>query len=437
LPQPLHIHGLRLLDPALGRDATGDLCLAEGRIVAPQPAARSIRGEGLVLVPGLLDAHVHFRDPGDTLAEDLASGSRAAARGGFTRVVTMPNTRPACDTPALVRRQLNPALAVTILPAACLTLGRLGATVADLPALAAAGAAAFTDDGSTVADDDVMLAAMRQARALGRPVLDHAMDPRLTGPAVIRDSPLARLLALPLLDPEAEVAAVRRDIRLARAAGCALHIQHVSCAGSLAAIAAAQREGLPVTAEATPHHLLLAAEDIVADDGNLRMNPPLGSRADRAALRAAVRDGTVAMLATDHAPHVPATKAKGYALAPSGVIGLETALGVTLQALAIESGMPLLDYFARWTTAPARLLGLPPPSLAADGRPADFALLDLETPWTVAPNRFASRSRNTPFDGMRLRGRAVMTMCAGRLTWLDPDWPGAAAVAECLEMQAP
>lgn len=432
MQQALHIHGLRMLDPALGRDTRADLWVAEGRIVAPRSSARSIAGDGLALVPGLMDAHVHFRDPGDTRAEDLVSGSRAAARGGFTRVVTMPNTRPPCDTPDLVRRQLDPALAVAILPSACLTQGRRGDAVADLPALAAAGAAAFTDDGSTVADDGVMLAAMRQARALGLPVLDHAIDPRLAGRGVIRDSPLARRLSLPLLDPEAEVAAVRRDIRLARAAGCALHIQHVSCAGSLAAIRAAQREGLPVTAEATPHHLLLAAEEIAADDGNLRMNPPLGSRADRAALRAAVLDGTVGLLATDHAPHAPATKNRGYAPAPSGVIGLETAVGAAFQALALESGMPLLDFFARWTTAPARLLGLPPPSLAADGRPADFALLDLETPWTVVADRFASRSRNTPFAGMRLRGRAVMTMCAGRITWLDPDWPGAAAVAAAL-----
>ncbi len=435
--RPLHIRGLRLLDPALGHDETAELGVADGRIVAAPHSAQEIQGQGLVLVPGLMDVHVHFRDPGDTEAEDLASGSRAAARGGFTRVLTMPNTRPPCDTPALVRRQIDPSLAVAILPSACLTRGRNGAAVADLPALAAAGAAAFTDDGNTVADDDVMLAAMRQARAVGRPVLDHAIDPRLSGPLLIRDSPLARRLTLPIMDPEAEVAAVRRDIRLAHLAGCALHIQHVSCAGSLAAIRSAQSDGLPVTAEATPHHLLLAAEDILADNGNLRMNPPIGSRADRAALRAAVLDGTVAMLATDHAPHTPATKARGYAPAPAGVIGLETALGVTFQALVIESGMPLLDYFARWTAAPARLLGLPPPSLAADGSPADFTLLDLDTPWTVASNRFASRSRNTPFEGLRLRGRAVMTMCAGRLTWLDAEWPGAAAVAACLERPAP
>ncbi|MDD5707776.1 MAG: dihydroorotase [Kiritimatiellae bacterium] len=427
----IQLYGVRVVDPCAGRDAVGDVCIAGGRLVAPCAAAQRVAADGLALLPGLTDVHVHFRDPGGIQAEDLASGSHAAARGGFTRVVTMPNTQPPCDAPELVRRQLDPALPVRILPSACLTRARRGAQPADMASLAATGAVAFTDDGSTVADDAVMAAAMRAARATARPVMDHAIDPHLAGDGIVRDSPLARRLALPVMDPEAEVAAVRRDIRLARESGCRLHIQHVSCAGSLEAIRAAQRAGLPVTAEATPHHLLLAAEDLVEDDGNWRMNPPLGSRADREALRAAVLDGTVGILATDHAPHAPDTKCQGYARAPSGVIGLETALGVTYLALVEQAGQTLLDLVARWTVGPVRLLGLPPPSLAADGQPADLTLVDFATPWTVEPARFAGKSRNCPFAGMRLRGRPLMTVCGGRLTWLDPSWAAADAVRRC------
>ncbi len=425
----LQVVGARIVDPAAGRDAVGDVAVEDGFLTEAGGKAVTLDGRGLLLLPGLLDVHVHFRDPGDPAAGNLAAGARAAARGGFTRVVTMPNTCPPCDTPELVRRQIDADLDARVLPAACLTRGRRGAEVADLATLAAAGAVAFTDDGSMVVDDAVMAAAMRLACSLGRPVLDHALDPRLAGEGIIRDSPLARRLALPLLDPRAESSAVRRDIRLARETGCALHVQHVSCAESLAAIRAAQREGLPVTAEATPHHLLLAADEIVADDGNLRMSPPLGSRADREALRAAVLDGTVAVLATDHAPHPPATKARGYAQAPPGVIGLETAVAATWQALVLEEGMPPAAFAACWTTAPARLLGLPPPTLAP-GRPADLVLLDFETPWVVRPERFAGQARNCPFAGMTMRGRARLTFREGRMTWLDPDWPGAKAVRQ-------
>jgi dihydroorotase len=421
-PAGILIADVRVFDPARGADEARDLLIVSGRIAAegerPPRGAVRIDGRGLAVAPGFWDLHVHFRDPPGTGAECLASGAAAAARGGFTRVVTMPNTVPACDTPEAVARQAEAALPVRILPSACLTRGREGREAADLAALAAAGACAFTDDGSTVADDAVMTEAMRRARAAGKPVLDHAVNPALLG--IIRDGPLARRLGLPVMPPEAEVAAVKRDIALARATGCRLHLQHLSCAGSVDALRAAQREGLTVTAEATPHHLALSVEDTVADNGHFRMNPPLGNRDDVRALRAAVLDGGITALATDHAPHAAATQERGFRAAASGVIGLETAVGVTHAVLVEREGMDALAWVSRWTTGPARVLGLEPPDLRP-GAPADCVLLDLATPWIVDPARFASRSRNCPFAGWTLHARPLLTFAAGRVAWRAPE----------------
>lgn len=423
--QPLLIERVRVIDPAARRDEVIDLFLNDGRI-EPLPAslpAKTCRvaGDGLVATPGFWDLHVHFRDPGNPAAETLASGSRAAAAGGFTHVVTMPNTTPACDAPDLLRRQFDLSLPVHILPAACVTTGRAGRTVADLETLAASGAAAFTDDGSMVANPALMTDALRRASRLRRVVMDHAVLPALAGPGVIRACETAARLGLPIFPPDAEVAAVVQDIQLARETQVAIHIQHISCAGSIEAIRAAQHAGVMVSGEATPHHLAIAAEDIAADDGNLRMAPPLGNRADRRALRAAALDGTLAAFATDHAPHAPETKAHGYLQAPSGVIGLETAAGVTYTLMVESEGMSLLDWVARWTTGPAAILGFQPPALTA-GQPAELALFDLATPWQVDPARFQSRSRNCPFIGWTLQGRAILTICGGRVSWLAPDW---------------
>ena len=424
-PPPVLLERVRVIDPAARRDEVADLLVAGGRLVSlpaklPAGTCRLACG-GLVATPGLWDLHVHFRDPGNPTAETLESGSRAAAAGGFTRVVTMPNTTPACDTPVLLRRQLDHAWPVRIMPSACITSGRAGKTVADLEALAAAGAIAFTDDGTMVADPALMTDALHRANRLHRVVMDHAVLPALAGAGVIRACDAATRFKLPIFPPQAEVDAVAQDIRLARATGAAIHIQHISCAAAIDAIRAAQRDNLRVSGEAAPHHLAIAAEDIAADDGNLRMAPPLGSRGDVRALRAAVLDGTLAAFATDHAPHAPETKAHGYLQAPSGVIGLETAVGVTYSLMVGVEGMSPTAWVARWTTGPAAILGLPPPTLAADA-PLDLALFDMAAPWRVDPTRFQSQSRNCPFAGWVLHGRAVLTFCAGRLSWLAPDW---------------
>ena len=267
-------------------------------------------------VPGLIDVHVHFRDPGVPEAETRASGAAAAAAGGFAHVVTMPNTTPAGDNVAWLREQIEDvSLPVGIWPSACITKGRLGREVADLESLAAAGAVAFTDDGSFVSDAHVMESAMRRAATLGIPVMQHAVVPELLAGGVMRDCPVARRYGLPVMPPEAETEAVRRDIALVRVTGCALHVQHISCAGTVELIRDARREGLPVTGEATPHHLLLSCDDIPADDANWKMAPPLGTREDVAAIREGVKDGTLGIFATDHAPHPAAKMTGGFRVA--------------------------------------------------------------------------------------------------------------------------
>jgi dihydroorotase len=261
-----------------------------------------------------------------------------------------------------------------------------------------------------------MREAMTRAFRVGKTVFDHAVVPNLAKDGVIRESALAKKLNLPIFPPEAEVEAIARDIRLCRETKCTLVIQHISTAAGVDLVCKARAEGLPVHAEASPHHLALAVEDIPGDDGNWRMNPPLGNREDRAAIRRGVLDGTLSLFATDHAPHTFESKSKGFAKAPFGVIGLETAIGVTWKAMVEEEGMSALDWVTRWTLSPAMILRQPFASLQA-GQPADLVVIDPSTPWVVSPEKFRSLSRNCPFVGQTLHARAVMTVCNGRTTW--------------------
>jgi len=415
----LILEGGRLLDPAAGTDVCGDVILADGQVVSALPRNRPetrIDLAGAWVLSGLLDLHAHFREPGGEASETLETGARAAARGGFTRVVTMPNTSPPMDDPERLARQIaaSATLPVDLLPAVCCTRGRAGREPADLRALHACGARAFTDDGSMVADDTVMEQVMRLAVALDGVVMDHAVVPERAAGGVIRAGRLADQLGLPVFPDAAETEAVARDLRLCRATGCRTHLQHLSCAGSVALLRAARREGIPVSAEATPHHLLLALEDIPGDDADWKMNPPLGTRADIRALRAAVLDGTIDCLATDHAPHAAFLKEGGFRRAMFGVLGLETAVGATLQALVVEEDLPPLAWAAAWTLAPARVLRLPPPALAPGSR-ADLCVVRPGN-WTVRAADLASRSRNSPFLGRELFGRVELTLRAGRIT---------------------
>ncbi|MBP5227305.1 MAG: dihydroorotase [Kiritimatiellae bacterium] len=408
--------GVRVVDPASGRDEIADFAVRDGMILASGADTAGLPCEearGKILVPGFWDVHVHFRDPGNPDAETRATGARAAAAGGFTHVVTMPNTTPAGDSAAWLREQLEDAsLPIAVHPSACVSRGRKGEEPVDFDALAAAGAAAFTDDGNMVVSEDVMRTAMTACARLGKPVMDHAVVPAIARGGVIRDTPLARRLGLPVFPPEAEIEAARRDIRLCEETGCRLDIQHVSCAGTVALIREARARGLPVTGEATPHHLALAAEEIPDDNAAYKMNPPLGLRADVKAIREGVLDGTLSLFATDHAPHTAVAKAKGFAGAPFGIIGLETAIGVTWNVMVEGAGLPVLEWVRRWTCNPAALLGLPPPTLAA-GSLADFVLVDPCVERVVDPGTFVSKSVNTPFAGWTLHAVPVLTVWKG------------------------
>lgn len=322
--------------------------------------------------PGFVDVHVHFRDPGVPTAETTASGLEAARRGGMAAVVTMPNTLPPIDTPESVAAHVSEG-DVLLLTSACITRGRLGREVSDLEALAAAGAAFFTDDGTYVADAKVLEAAMRRAHALDRVVSQHALAPGLS-----------------------EADCIRRDLSICRVTGCRYHVQHISTAEGVALVRAAQSEGLPVTAEATPHHLLLCRDDIVNEDGNFKMAPPLATSEDRAEVRRAVKDG-VLMFATDHAPHPAASKNCGYAKAANGIIGLETAVAITYRAMVEEDGMSVDAWAEAWWKMP---LGILPKGTVVSGK-TKVALY--AEPYAVDVSAFASLSRNCPYDGMRFR----------------------------------
>ncbi len=421
------IRGGRLCDPGTGQDTLGDLYIAGGRIVTgardgPGPM-EEIDARGLVVAPAFIDLHVHLREPGDEGAETIASGSRAAVRGGFATIVAMPNTRPPVDSPEQVARMQDLATRaglLEVLPAACLTRHRAGRELVDYHALAAAGAVAFTDDGNTVPDPDLMRRAMEQARACGCPIFDHAELPAGAPHGVAHAGGWAQRHGLPGIPAEAEVRAVARDVELAQATGAQVHLQHLSTAEAIGLLRAAQARGVAASAEATPHHLFFADEDMDPQDANFKMNPPLRSAADREALRQAVAEGAISVLATDHAPHPAAAKARGFLAAPFGVIGLETAMAATYTILVASGRMRIMDWLRRWTVGPAAVLGRPAPSLQP-GAPANLVLLDLRTEWAVGPGGFASLSRNSPFLGLRLAGQVACTIVGGRLVYQRPD----------------
>jgi len=416
------IHGARVLDPSERRDEIADVAIVDGLIALPSSLPRdanAVDAEGLVVTPGLIDLHVHLREPGNEGAETIASGLAAAAAGGFTRIVMMPNTVPPMDRPERIRWALERARIcgrARMMATACISKERAGKCVADLPALHEAGAAAFTDDGATVPDESTMEQAMRIAAELDIPVMDHALDPILAGRGVMHRGHRSEKLGMEGIHSEAEIVVVRRDIELCRRTGCRVHIQHVSSAEAVDLLRQAHDEGLPVSGEVTPHHLALTDADVDPHNADHKMSPPLRTGRDRDALAAGAADGTLAAFATDHAPHCSLDKAKGFRHAPFGVIGLETAVGVTYSETVRRGLLSVMSWLERWTSGPAAVVGIEPPAIRPGG-PADLAILDLSSQWTVSRDRFLSKSRNTPFDGKTLIGRAIMTFCGGVPTW--------------------
>lgn len=421
------IRGARLLDPASGRDELLDLEFEEGAIAAvgarlPGIPEEVIEAQGLWLAPGLVDLHAHLREPGQEYKEDLESGTRAAAAGGYTTLCCMANTDPVNDCVAVtdaIRRRARQVAQVRVEIVAAATQGLRGEVMTEMHELARAGVVGFSDDGAVIADAGTMRRVMEYARGVGRPVIVHCEDPSLRGTGVAHEGAHATCSGLPGSPAEAETILVARDLELARLTGAHVHIAHVSAARSVELIREAKAAGARVTAEVTPHHLALTDEATRSYDTNTKMAPPLRTARDREALREGLTDGTLDCVATDHAPHAPFEKDVEFVEAPFGVIGLETALPVILD-LVREGRLTPLEALGRLSTHPARVFGLRAGALEI-GAPPDLVLIDPDRAWKVTPARLRSRSKNSPFLGRELRGRAVRVWVGGRCVHADEE----------------
>jgi dihydroorotase len=411
-----------------------DIALEGGRVVeiakglSRRPAQRVINAQGLIATPGLIDPHVHLREPGNERAETIASGTWAGVSGGFTALCCMPNTTPALDNDVMVRFVLERAEATghcRVFPVAAATKDRKGVELAELELMARAGAVGFSDDGDCVASSQMMQRVLTTARATGRCFMQHCQDHDLSRGGVMHAGEVASRLGLGGWPRAAEEIIIDRDVRLNTPIGCAYHVQHMSSGGSAEIVRRARAAGQPVTCEVTPHHLLLTCDLIEQHsyDTRFKMNPPLRERSDAAALLDAVADGTVTVLGTDHAPHTSETKLVPFDAAAFGIVGLETALALYIKAL-IEPGV--IDWprlIAMMTTAPAALCGLdrPMPGFSCGlgrlqaGGPADLTLIDPSATWTINADDLVGKSKNSPFIGQRVRGRSVATVVAGHV----------------------
>ncbi len=440
---PAFISGGRIIDPWQNLDATGDVLLQDGRIVWARAAsgddsqvpanARRIEAEGMVVTPGFIDLHCHLREPGQEHKETIETGTRAAARGGFTTVCAMPNTEPPLDTPELVKSVIRSAVSggsVRVLPIGTITVGRAGRELADLSGLAAAGAALLSDDGTAVADDNVMRAAFVESARLGLPLSQHSEDPEVIGSAVAHAGEPARELGLPAAPAEAETNIVERDLHLLKQAGGHLHVAHVSTAGAARLLRDARERGLSVTSEVTPHHLTLTDRALLGERGpqygwpngpvadtSLRVNPPIRSEEHVNAMVDALREGVIDAIATDHAPHSAQDKAGKFVDAAPGISVFETAFGLLMTALVHTGRLDLPTLIDRLTLGPARVIGAAADTLGlrglTAGATADVVVLDPDRAWTVRAEDFLSRGKNTPLEGCELRGMVTHTFVSG------------------------
>lgn len=424
----LLIKGGRLLDPVQGTDAVGDVLVVDGHIAATGAGLKAEGGkvldaDGLVVTPGLVDIHSHLREPGQEHKEDIASGTRAAARGGYTTVCAMPNTVPPIDTAAAVSFVLGRARetgAVRVLPIGAVSKGQKGEELAELGDMALAGAVAFSDDGHPVTNGELMRNALTYARPFKRPIISHCEDKQLAADGVMHLGYWSSVVGLRGQPAAAEEAMASRDVLLAGCTGGRLHLAHVSTNGALAAVRRAKAAGLRVTAEATPHHLLLTDEAVAKYqyDTDTKVNPPLRDQAHVDALRAALADGSIDAIATDHAPHHLDDKEVEYNYAAFGISGLETAFALIYTQLVEGGVIDLVTAVRLLTLGPARCLDLKAGTLEV-GAPADIALFDLAGEYTISSHAFASKGRNTPFEGWLVKGRAVHTLVGGKAVVKD------------------
>ena len=417
----------RVIDPANKRDETADLYIADGKVVGSESEIKNAKSEieeidakGVIVAPGLIDMHVHLREPGFSHKETIESGARAAAAGGFTTIVCMPNTSPVPDNPstiAWIKDRASAIAPVNVLPTGAISKNLAGEELAPIGSLAQAGIVAITDDGHCIQNHEVMRRAVEYARMVGVPILDHCQDYNLVGNGVVHEGYWSILLGLPGWPAAGEEAIVMRDILLAELCDHYIHCQHVSTAGSVRLIREARSRGVKISGEVCPHHIALTDEAIQNFDTNYKVNPPLRSQQDVDALLDGIADGTLSILCSDHAPHADFEKEVEFDIAPFGIIGLETELGLFMDLLVHKHRrIDIARLIEMYTVEPARLLKIHAGTLSIGAR-ADMTLIDPELEWIVRLDQFESASRNSPFNGWKLRGRAVRTIVAGKTVW--------------------
>jgi dihydroorotase len=431
--KPILIRGGRVVDPASGVDADRDLLLKDGRVsaidapgklnaAAKQDAAEILDAKGLIVAPGLVDIHVHLREPGQGYKETIASGTAAAAAGGFTAVCAMPNTIPVNDSPDITRWMQAPerGAQIRVFPIAAATRGSMGEALTEYGALKAAGAVGVTDDGKPILGDSIMRQTLGAAARAGLPVIQHAEDTRLTGGCSMNAGALAFRLGLRGMPVEAESGLVERDIRLLaelKDSRAHLHVAHLSTAKALEAVRRARRNGLHVTCEVAPHHFVLNEDAVAEYDTHAKMNPPLRAEADRRAMLEGIIEGAVDSIATDHAPHAAHEKEQEFERSPNGITGLETALGLTMAVLHGKHKLPLSRIIALLSTQPAAVLNLKGRGSLAVGSFGDVVIFDPKKHWTFHASASKSKSKNTPFDGWSMLGSVVATISEGRIAY--------------------
>lgn len=413
-----------VIDPASDRNGRFDLLVEDERIVKVAPeitdsADRVIDAQGLDVVPGFIDLHVHLREPGFEYKETIKTGSMAAARGGFTTICPMPNTKPVIDSPEMVKWLLDKAkedAVVHILPVGAVTVGQAGKEMTDIAGMAAAGAYAISEDGKSVMDSRLYKDAMIEAKKAGLVVLAHCEDKQLVGKGALNAGPVAKKLGVCGIGNDVEDVITARDILLSKSTGCPLHLCHCSTEDSVKMVRAAKADGVKVSAEVCPHHFTLTQDDILSDDANYKMNPPLRSKADKEALIEGLCENVMEAISTDHAPHHADEKARGIADAPFGIVGSETAYCLSMTELVHSGRMSKIDLVRHMSTQPARIIGIDKGSLA-EGKMADITIVNPDEAYQIDASKFVSKGKNTPFDGYPVKGRVMMTIVAGKIVY--------------------